>query len=162
VLLKNSSVHCLYSLTLPLVGVCALSIHQRRLWKCWGARYLSEKYGKSYNNPPPQSSFILWYCLVHERYLFHVWKYCPYSDSVVKLHSMVWFHIVPFMRIMINCVLSFAVGTGTQLHTFSLSPPPAQPENYASVARVMLIYVVLHPVPLDMVAVYSGTKLLQC
>jgi predicted phosphoadenosine phosphosulfate sulfurtransferase len=38
-LLKNSSILCLYFLTLPLVGKCALSIHQKEQWKCWGARY---------------------------------------------------------------------------------------------------------------------------
>jgi hypothetical protein len=44
VLLKNSSV--LYVLTLPLVGVCALSTHQKERLKCWGARYtLGVHYG---------------------------------------------------------------------------------------------------------------------
>jgi hypothetical protein len=42
VLLKNSSVLCLYFLALPLVAVCALSIHEKVRWKCWGARYLSK------------------------------------------------------------------------------------------------------------------------
>jgi hypothetical protein len=40
VLLKNSSVLCLYFLILLLVGVCALSVHQKQWWKCWGVLYL--------------------------------------------------------------------------------------------------------------------------
>jgi ABC-type spermidine/putrescine transport system permease subunit II len=40
VLLKNSSVLCLCFLTLPLVGVCALSIRRKERCKCWGTRYL--------------------------------------------------------------------------------------------------------------------------
>jgi hypothetical protein len=36
---KNLPILCLYCLTLPLVGVCTLSIHQKECWKCWGLRY---------------------------------------------------------------------------------------------------------------------------
>jgi hypothetical protein len=39
VLLKNSSVLCMYFRTGPLVGVCTLSIHRQKFWKSWDARY---------------------------------------------------------------------------------------------------------------------------
>jgi hypothetical protein len=39
VLLKNSSVLCLYFLTLLLVGIWALSLHQKGWWRCWDAGY---------------------------------------------------------------------------------------------------------------------------